>query len=209
MEILKQTLYPKTTRFGNSKKIVITEKLDGSNLGLFRLNDSLIVAQRNNVFHYNPETKETNLNKNNSYKGLIGWLDENGRALYENLHNFSGVFGEWIGMGKIKYGDSLDKKFYIFAKANINEDFTIKNLYYDLELFVYPFLNMEIYSSMGVVPRVCVCEEISLEKLNQLYLEYTKEVGRDVEGFVVNENNQIRKYVRMKNGTLTDHKMPN
>lgn len=32
-----------------------------------------------------------------------------------------------------------------------------------------------------------------------------KKVNRNVEGFVVNYENRITKYVRMKNGKLTEH----
>lgn len=40
------TLYPKTTRMGKEKS-QLTEKLDGSNLGFFKLNNKVYVAQRN------------------------------------------------------------------------------------------------------------------------------------------------------------------
>lgn len=39
-------LYPKTTRMGKEKS-QLTEKLDGSNLGFFKLNNKVYVAQRN------------------------------------------------------------------------------------------------------------------------------------------------------------------
>ena len=43
------------------------------------------------------------------------------------------------------------------------------------------------------------------EELDELYAKYVETVGRNVEGFVVNYNDDIRKYVRMKNGTLSEH----
>ena len=76
-------------------------------------------------------------NKQMLYKGLKGWLDENGEDLKNRLMEGSGLFGEWIGMGKIKYPD-LDKKVYMFAKANYDKG-EIKNLYYEHGLFKYPF----------------------------------------------------------------------
>ena len=41
----------------------------------------------------------------------------------------------------------------------------------------------------------------------QLYDEYTSELARKVEGFVIINNNYniIRKYVRYKNGKFTEH----
>lgn len=224
MEILKQTLYPKTKRVGSTQsQITITEKLDGSNLGLFRNGDELIVAQRNNIFSFNPQTGETNLNKNNAYKGLISWLEENGRALLENLHDGSGVFGEWIGMGKIDYSLRLDKKFYIFAKANIkfgeiSGNLDVSTIYYDHSLFIYPFVNQEIPAFMGVVPIVFEGNEFpQLDFLDTLYDKYCHEINGyldanretvtdfKVEGFIINNNNAIQKYVRFKNGKLTPH----
>ena len=41
--------------------------------------------------------------------------------------------------------------------------------------------------------------------LNNLYDKYINKVKRNVEGFVINYKNIITKYVRMKNGKLTEH----
>lgn len=196
----KRTLYPKTERLTtNIPKITITEKLDGSNLGLFKLDGKLVVAQRNYLFTYpNPDI---------DYKGLQWWLAEHADDLLENLHEGAGVFGEWIGMGRIKYGETLDKRFYIFAKVNIEEDFKLKNLYYDPTLFIYPFKDQEIPEYIGVVPLVAKAVEYpTKDYLDALYDEYVEEVNRPVEGFVINNNNSIKKYVRYKNGHLEDHK---
>lgn len=232
MEPIKKTLYPKTKRVGsNQSQIIITEKLDGSNLGIFRQGEQLIIAQRNNVFTYNPHNGETNLNKNNSYKGLIAWLKENGRALVETLHDESGVFGEWIGMGKIDYSKRLNKRFYIFAKANLEVDFVkaqygVKNIYYDRNLFIYPFNNQTIPEFMGVVPKVWEGNEFpQVAFLDSLYIDYVLEINNEakleetdvsnlypllsydnkVEGFIINNNNVIQKYVRLKSGKLEEH----
>ena len=49
--MVKKQLYPKTERYKQSLKgYQITEKLDGSNLGLGNFNGKLLIAQRNNVF---------------------------------------------------------------------------------------------------------------------------------------------------------------
>jgi hypothetical protein len=41
--------------------------------------------------------------------------------------------------------------------------------------------------------------------LDSIYEKYTNKVNRNVEGFVVNYNNIISKYVRMKNGKMKEH----
>lgn len=198
--MIKKTLYPKTKRVQFKNRVVITEKLDGSNIGFFKVNGELIIAQRNNIFLRN----ELEENKQMLYRGLKGWIEEYGEDLANRLMEGSGFFGEWIGMGKIKYPD-LDKKVYMFAKANYDKG-EIKNLYYKHELFKYPFVNQEFPEYIGIVP---VVQEINdnpdIEKLNCLYEVYKNKVNRNVEGFIIAQNNNVNKYVRMKNGKLQDH----
>lgn len=233
---IKKTLYPKTERIklSNEPRYIITEKLDGSNLGIFKSNSGLIIAQRNNVFFYVPWSGDTNLDKDNSYKGLLSWLEEHGQDLYDSLHPTSGVFGEWLAMGKINYAERFKetydtKRFYVFAKANINEDLEIKNLYYNPELLKYPFVDQDIPSYIGVVPIVAqLHEQPSVSDLDKIYYDYVHEVNGieatpfpfdedlqqqiledlkyHVEGFVVQFNNNISKYVRHKNKKLEKHK---
>ena len=196
---MKLSLYPKTERIG-TEQVIITEKLDGSNLGIFKLNGEVYFAQRNYVFKYDELTKE------NSYKGLRGWMEENTDSL-NKLNEGSCVFGEWIGTGQIGYGGNLDKRFYIFAKANVRDGFDVSKINYDYNLFKYPFEGQEIPECIGVVPLV---EELSLSPsisyLDTLYEQYIKKVDRGCEGFVVNSMGGIKKYVRMKNGKPSAHK---
>ena len=198
--MIKKTLYPKTKRVLYKNKIVITEKLDGSNIGLFKVNGELLVAQRNNIFLMS----ELEENKQMLYKGLLGWLQEHGEDLKNRLIEGSGFFGEWIGMGKLKYPE-LDKKVYMFAKANYQKG-EIKNLYYEHELFMYPFENQEFPEYIGIVPVVQEREsQLNVEGLDLLYIYYTNKVNRNVEGFIIAQNNNVNKYVRMKNGKLQEH----
>lgn len=197
---MKKTLYPKTKRISN-ESVIITEKLDGGNLGIFKLNDKIYFAQRNHVLEFRELTKE------NAYKGLRAWASDNIESLNE-LHNESCVFGEWIGMGKIGYGETdINKRFYIFAKANVDENFDIRNLNYQRELFIYPFESQVIPESIGVVPVVKELKtNLSISLLNDLYEQYKEEKDRNVEGFVIYSNGGVQKYVRMKNGKLSNHK---
>ena len=75
--MIKKQLYPKTKRVGLKNEVVITEKLDGSNIGFYKLNGELYVAQRNNIF----TMAELEDNKGMLYSGLLGWLQENGEHL--------------------------------------------------------------------------------------------------------------------------------
>ena len=218
MSIRKKSLYPKTQRVGADKvSIIITEKLDGSNLGIFKLDsNNLIIAQRNNVLQWNLETHVETFN--GTYKGLNGWLHEHGRTLLEVMNDNSGMFGEWIGEGHIKYRDTLGQRFHIFAKANLvdnrepfqlepsSEDFSIKNLYYNPRLFKYVFIDQELPEFIGAVTVVKETKEYpTVEELDDLYDSYIAEVNRPVEGFIINNNDAIRKYVRLKRGVLREH----
>ena len=80
-------------------------------------------------------------------------------------------------MGKIGYQE-LDKKVYMFAKANYDNG-AIKNLYYE--------------------------HDPDINTLNKMYDYYKSKVKRNVEGFIIANNNNVNKYVRMKNGKLEDH----
>lgn len=201
--MIKKALYPKTERVKCSGlEVEITEKLDGSNLCFFKKDGVVHIAQRNNIFTYN----ELEEHKNSLYKGLYQWLIDNRDELH-TIRNNSVVCGEWLGMGKLKYTDEqFDKRFYMFAKANIDEDLNLINIRYYHDLFIYPFETLEIPSCVGVVPVAFKLDYLpDKNDLDDLYETYWLYVKRDIEGFVVNYNNQINKYVRMKNGKLSEH----
>lgn len=201
--MIKKEIYPKTTRLSCSEnKVQLTEKIDGSNMIIFKLNDELYIAQRKTILRFD----ELEPNKGVLYKGLLQWALDNFDEL-NKLNNNSAICGEWIGMGCLKYNvDEFDKRYYMFAKANINEDFELYNLIYDHDLFIYPFEDKQIPKFIGVVP---VVKDLNIiptkEQLDGIYEKYVAKVNRNVEGFVVNYNNQIQKYVRMKNGKLQEH----
>lgn len=206
--MFKKQIYPKTKRIGNPKPIIVTEKLDGSNLCFFKKDDELYIAQRNNVYSL-AEVLENN-GEPCTYKGLYAWLIEYGATLKEMLQPNTVICGEWLGMGKITYPkDEFPARFYMFAKANIDNEFNIYNLYYDPTLFIYSFINQEFPYFISLVPVVVQLHEaVTISQLDILYEKYTElHKNRNVEGFVINDNNTIHKYVRFKNGTLAPHKI--
>jgi len=199
----KKAIYPKTTRLKCSgDKVYVTEKLDGSNLVLLKKENIIYIAQRNNII----SIEEMEEQKSILYKGLYQWLIDNKTCL-EDLHNNSAICGEWLGMGNLKYSiDEFDKKFYIFAKANVDDDFNLYNIIYEHDLLIYPFQNQEIPKCMGVVPEVAELNVLpNKAHLDSLYEKYCNKVNRNVEGFVLNYKNIVSKYVRMKNGKLSEH----
>lgn len=202
--MIKKEIYPKTKRLScTGDKVFVTEKLDGSNLVFFKKDEELFVAQRNNIF----KIDELESVKNILYKGLYQWLLNNKDTLMTELHNNSAICGEWLGMGCLKYTiDEFDKRWYMFAKANIDDNFNLYNLIYDHSLFVYPFVSQEIPSFIGIVPEVVELNVFpTKEYLDSIYDKYISKVNRNVEGFVINYKNMVTKYVRMKNGKLQEH----
>lgn len=199
--MIKKEIYPKTERMQcNGTLIHVTEKLDGSNLTILKKDDVLYIAQRSFIFKYD----ELDDVKDKLYKGLYQWLKDNFVSL-NDLNEGSAICGEWLGMGQIKYPD-FDKKFYMFAKANIGDDWMLNKINYDHNLFVYPFQSQIIPECIDIVPDVTILKDIPTKKsMDIIYLEYCKKVDRKVEGFILNQNNNITKYVRMKNGKLSEH----
>lgn len=202
--MIKKEIYPKTKRLScNGDKIYLTEKLDGSNLVFFKKNEKLYIAQRNNIICID----EIEEQKGILYKGLYQWLLDNKDVLINELHNNSAICGEWLGMGCLKYNvDEFDKRWYMFAKANIDDEFNLYNLIYEHNLFIYPFISQEIPKFIGIVPKVIELNVLpTKEHLDSIYDKYCDKVKRNVEGFVINYKNIITKYVRMKNGQLREH----
>lgn len=202
--MIKKEIYPKTKRVSClGDKVYVTEKIDGSNIVIFKKNDILCVAQRKTIIIEN----EFESAKDIMYKGLYQWLQDHKDYLKEHLLNNACICGEWIGMGCLKYSvDEFDKRIYMFAKANIDDDYNLYNLIYEHKLFIYPFDNQEMPNFIGIVPEVAELNVIpTKEHLDSLYKKYTNKVNRNVEGFVVNYKNIITKYVRMKNGKLQEH----
>lgn len=202
--MIKKSLYPKTPRVKvMGEKVHLTEKLDGSNLVFFKKDGELYIGCRNNIYTL-AEIEEV---KDKLYKGLYAWLKDNGEVLKNSLMENSAICGEWMGMGSIKYdiGD-FDKRWYMFAKANIDADFNLFNLKYDHSLFIYPFVDGVIPSFLGIVPEVCETSVLpNKEHLDSIYAKYCAKVGRPVEGFVINYLDNICKYVRMKSGKLVEY----
>lgn len=204
----KTTLYPKTPRMATTGAVtIITEKLDGSNLCFGRVDGELIIAQRNTVYSLTElREMDSTTRKNTAYAGLHGWLEEHGDDLLENLYPESFICGEWIGMGKIKYGDRLDKRFYMFAKARIDKTTQgLKQFVYDNGLAKFAFNNQAIPEYIGQVRVALETKQIvTPELLNNLFDNEYRE-DRPIEGYVINTANTISKYVRFKNGKLQDH----
>ena len=202
--MLKKEIYPKTARVKcNGETVCVTEKLDGSNLVIFKKNGTVYIAQRKNII----AVDELDNAKDILYKGLNEWLNNNKETLIQELHEGSAICGEWLGMGQIKYNiDDFDKRWYMFAKANVDDDFNLYNLNYNHDDFIYPFESQEIPKFIGIVPVVAELKVLPDKRhLDSLYEKYTTRVKRNVEGFVVSYRNQISKYVRMKNGKLQEH----
>lgn len=205
----KQQIYPKTKRIGLIDNIQITEKLDGSNLGIGLYNGMLYVFTRNRIYN----EVELDLYKDMLYKGLYNYILQHKERIKRILNDNTIIFGEWLGMGNIKY-DTVFKEFNVFAEAKLLfnhsiDKFELSHLNYNLDNIHYAFVNEEFpYEIWDTVPIVQHnLDNINKDSLDILYDDYCSKQNRKVEGFViVNKNFNIpEKYVRYKNGKLTEH----
>lgn len=203
----KEKYYPKTRRVkDDDKRYIITEKLDGSNIGLGVLDGELIVFQRSKAYKYISGSAK-------DIKGLEGWLSDNKNELISMLDEHQVVFGEWLGTGRIKY-PTLNYKYYVFACGQfdrVDDDYEVYNLTNSnqaIEKHCGDFIGPD-GNNIGVstCPLVAHAGVINVEMLDNLYVSYTDYVQRDVEGFVVYDKatNTVEKYVRYKNGKKSKH----
>ena len=97
--MIKKSIYPKTERVKVEQPNMceITEKLDGSNLCIFKKNDMLYLATRNNIISL--LDLEDEKVKGMLYKGLYGWLEEHIAELDKEIRNDSCICGEWLRNG--------------------------------------------------------------------------------------------------------------
>lgn len=200
MELTKE-IYPKTERVKNEGlSILVSEKIDGQNLGLFVNKGELFIITRNTIMDFKSMSPE----KVQTYKGLYNWLLKHEIELIDSLYEQSIIFGEWVG--ESFHYKKLGYCFLAFAKARINDEFKVNKFNWDLDLLKYVFNKQEFpifISKAPIVARINVVP--SIEFLDHMYEEYCQKVDRKVEGFILNFGNSIQKYVRMKRGKVVPH----
>lgn len=202
-------MYPKTPRYTARGEYVITEKMDGSNVTFYKWQGVLFVCKRNSV----APLEEALTTKSFCLKGMHEWLGQHGAALCEAMVEGSAIVGEWMGEGRLKYPDTQENRFRMFAKANVElskngaEVVGLKNILYKEMLFVYPFIEQKIPEYITTVPIVYQSKDKpNLDDLDELYISYKETIERDCEGFIIIEpGGTIQKYVRKKNGVETEH----
>ena len=104
--MIKKTLYPKTKRVQFKNRVVITEKLDGSNIGFFKVNGEFLgrfLSQRECANKYSiAATHISDLvnNKMTSCNGYIAILEEDftQKILQEKIKNSKQTFRPFIAV---------------------------------------------------------------------------------------------------------------
>lgn len=183
-------MYCKIKRPDNAKKqiekgekIVIQEKLDGSNTAIYNDNGKIRYFSRSQEL-----TGEDGLG------GFVKYIKSRENKILENLPNGYVLYGEWLGQGKINY-NSLAKQgkiepYYAFDlvkeiinKPTDNEDFT--------RIFASIEEMKEIANKIGLktVPELDVINFTKYEELKQKYVDNQKSAleGTDCtkEGIVI------------------------
>lgn len=183
-------MYCKIKRPDNAKekietgtKIIIQEKIDGSNTAMYNDNGKLRLYSRSQEL-----TGEDGLS------GFVKYAREREKNILENLPNGYVLYGEWLNQGKINY-NSLAKQgkiepYYAFDlvkeiinKPTENEDFT--------RVFATIEEMKDIANRIGLktVPELDVIELKSFEELKEKYVDNQKSAleGTDCirEGIVI------------------------
>lgn len=205
---IEKDLYPKTKRIANICEI--TEKIDGGNIQFFKINGILYMATRNNVMSVADEKEFIQSTIEPTYTGVLEFLEKYEKWLTENIYEGSSIIGEWTR--NERYIDLIEKsRFVMFAKGRVEyrqekQDFKMSNIVYNHDLLKYVFNDGKIPDFINLVPLVETSSKyLTIEKLDELYDEYCKKVNRLVEGFVINYNGEITKYVRLKKGKMKPH----
>ena len=99
----------------------------------------------------------------------------------------------------------------MFAKGRLDgdnyEDFTLSNIVYSQELIPWAFAERNVPECVKLVPIVQLNDVYpTKEELDELYKAYSERLDRKCEGFIINQSENIQKYVRLKDGKLTEHK---
>lgn len=212
--MIKTSLYGKTKRFNDGEKItyVISEKIDGANLGIGKYEGRLYVATRNQVFNDDEFDKLT-------YGGLKGYIDEHHDRLLNDLKEGIMVFGKWIGEIKEKndiwnYHGRYNNKFIIFAQAKFKGS-SIENRSNNILSLLHAFNDGEVPSYLPVVEyRTMVTGRLmGIGTLDALYSGFigshkARGVNCKCKGFIIYNtfSNGITKYIRMnRKGEMVDH----
>lgn len=106
-------LYPKVKRADNledyqkekikkAKAVVITEKIDGSNICILKYNDKLYPFSRKKLI--------TDLG---NFKGLEDWLEINRDTLLKEMEDMDVLCCEYLGQGKLPYNKKVSHDEYI------------------------------------------------------------------------------------------------
>lgn len=183
-------MYCKIKRPDNAKcqiqkgeKIVIQEKLDGSNTAIYNDNGKIRYFSRSQEL-----TGEDGLN------GFKKWIKEKEEKILEYLPIGYVLYGEWLGQGKINY-NSLAKQgkiepYYAFDLAKQIEQRPTED-----EDFTRVFANIDEMKEMAkkigikVVPELKVMNFASYEDLKERYVDNQKSAleGTDSirEGIVI------------------------
>ncbi len=197
MKKIKKTMYPKTLRITDDR-YVVTEKLDGSNLGIANVNGELVYFTRKWMISANNVSEA-------QYPELRLFNEMYEDEIMSYLPINTVVFGEWIGQGRIKYKidkTDMSKRFYAFAFAGLRPDFMkpeAERFTYIKYVHEWKHEELEQPEWINFVPYLGTAE--TKDEAIGLYREVSLLDNESVsEGLVIRNGNVPRKYVVHKHG---------
>ncbi len=185
-------MYPKTLRVSN-EKYHVTEKIDGSNLGIAKYNGELYYFTRNWIYSFDDLGDI-------GYKGLKLFTENHRDEIDCILEDNQVIFGEWIGQGRIKYNiDKTDtrNRFYAFAFAGLTPDSLEEGTQrFRYMKYVYKWTNMSKPKPewLNFVPYLG--NATTIHEAIALYSEVSLIDGESTsEGVIIVNGNNPQKYV--------------
>jgi hypothetical protein len=140
----------------------VTEKLDGANAGIVYLDKGLLLHSRNTFLAFLSFYEGVPDDIQNNFNGFVSWVEERKFKIRGELAKAKTpdhIYGEWLVPHTVRYPDEMYRQFYAF------------DLIWD-----------------GVIPTVPKVGEIEArlqEAATTLLEEYSKGIGRPIEGIVI------------------------
>jgi len=164
--------------FEKGDRIVITEKLDGSNASVKYKGDEI------QAFSHHRK-----LDKDNTLNGFYGFTQST--DAFKDLPEGIVAFGEWLTPHRLKYHMSHYKKFYLF---DVFDESTGEYLGYNGALSLYKH-TLSNYDNIEMAPIIYSGKDVRLIELNQIAVDQEHQsvmsVNGDMEGIVVSDLDKV------------------
>ena len=154
-------------------ELIIQEKVDGANLGLYMKDGEIYAINRNTPIDYS-------ITRNDQFKKLGKWINNNYVDLSSILEDNKMLFGEWLyAEHSVRY-DNLPSYFLSFDIFDLNEEkfvsqTKLEDILEDTDISYNPVLYKGRINSISDLDNLMVQSQFGPEKMEGLYLRVDDE----------------------------------